>query len=353
MPQADLVRKGPPVYRPASPAAQPKPAAIGAGVRATPQPPPVYRPAPPPQAVPSIQPKSAGQPPNVYQMRQMPAIGGLQQIRVVGAGGAVAGSVDLRTTASGAVWLSNLEVRQPHRNQGLGGRLVQSALQAARSRGLSSVRLEARPAGESMPAHELQSFYGKAGFRTVGMTSSGTPIMVAGTPQQPRPATAILRKAAPGRAAVVQRAWSKPVYASTAPTKQLTDADFPTLGNAPITTPINISVKSDFQKLVEKPVDSKQQAPVDDLAGIKGKILAWDRSSHDGCKMDLSEDQISRLTAWAKTVKSKSGKTLAFNVARGEGSGDYAGKDQVKIISIHGGSLGADKQPTYHITLKV
>jgi Holliday junction resolvase len=92
-------------------------------------------------------------------------------------------------------------------------------------------------------------------------------------------------------------------------------------------------------------------APVDSLAGIKVKILAWDRKSHAGSRAALTEEEINELTQWAEQVTSRSGKSTAFNVIRGEGTGDYVARDQVKIISIHGNAVGG-KQPTYHITLR-
>ena len=82
----------------------------------------------------------------------MPNVNGRQQIRVVAVRGAVAGSVDLESVTGGAVRLSNLVVAEPYRKQGLGGRLVDSALQA-RSRGIASIQLEARPHAPIIPPY--------------------------------------------------------------------------------------------------------------------------------------------------------------------------------------------------------
>lgn len=91
--------------------------------------------------------------------------------------------------------------------------------------------------------------------------------------------------------------------------------------------------------------------PPDPLAGIKAKIMAWNRSVHAGTKEALSEAQIATLTSWAEGVLSHAGNTTAFSVLRGAGSGDYAGSDQLKIISKHYPAISG-KQPTYHVTLK-
>jgi ribosomal protein S18 acetylase RimI-like enzyme len=289
-----------------------------------------------------------------YQIQQMPNVNGRQQIRVVAAGGAVVGSVDLESVTGGAVRLSNLVVGEPYRKQGLGGRLVNSALQAARSRGIASVQLEARPHAPSIPPDALTSLYSNAGFRPVARTASGSPVMEAGRSAFQSQST-ILRKAAPNRpATVVQRAWKKPLHSSTATTKTLTGADFPALSpTSPVsTTPIALSVPTHFAKWVAKPVEGKAQEPTDNLAPIKEKIKAWDRQSHQGIKATLTETEITDLTERAASVPSKSGSSTVFNVLRGEGSGAFAGKVQLKIIAKFGPTLSGDKQPTYHITLK-
>ena len=343
--------KGAPVYRPAAPVGQPKLVSASGSTRAV-LPPPVYNPyaGPRPPAFIQQKPSHTAQ---AYQIQQMPNVNGRQQIRVVAAGGAVAGSVDLESVTGGAVRLSNLVVGEPYRKQGLGGRLVNSALQAARSRGIASVQLEARPHAPSIPPDALTALYSNAGFRPVARTASGSPVMEAG--RSALQSSTILCKAAPKRpATVVQRAWNKPLYSSTATTKTLTGADFPALSpTSPVpTSPIALSVPTDFAKWVAKPVEGKAQEPADNLAPIKEKIKAWDRQSHQGIKATLTETEITNLTEWAVSVRSKSGSTTVFNVLRGEGSGAFAGKDQLKIIAKFGPILSGDKQPTYHITLK-
>jgi len=67
--------------------------------------------------------------------------------------------------------------------------------------------------------------------------------------------------------------------------------------------------------------------------------------------MRLNEEQIAELKEWAESQRSRSGKSPAFNVLRGDGTGQYAAQDQLKIISIHGTPIST-KQPTYHITLR-
>lgn len=91
--------------------------------------------------------------------------------------------------------------------------------------------------------------------------------------------------------------------------------------------------------------------PDDSLDGIKTKILAWDRRAHGGSKARLSTTEIATLTTWAEAQMSTSGRNAVFTVIRGAGTGDYAARDQLKIVAHFSTKLSGDKFPTYHVTL--
>lgn len=104
--------------------------------------------------------------------------GGRQQIRVGVAGSPrVAGSVDLRATAGGKAYISNLKVERDFRRQGLAGQLMNAAIQSARAQGFKAARLEARPSDEGITPQALVSMYSRMGFRSVGRSSRGNPLM--------------------------------------------------------------------------------------------------------------------------------------------------------------------------------
>lgn len=123
------------------------------------------------------------------------------------------------------------------------------------------------------------------------------------------------------------------------------------LPKAPAKMAIQLPTPMD-QWLAKPVVEAKPIAPVDSLAGIKAKIESWGRDVHAGSKETLTEEEITTLTDWALAVPSKGGGNTAFFVERGEGTGDYEGKDQLKIISKNYAAIGGGKKPTYHITLK-
>lgn len=126
---------------------------------------------------------------------------------------------------------------------------------------------------------------------------------------------------------------------------------WPTLNDAPITTTVKTAVPTPEQKWQATPVTSQVVViPPDSLSGIKSKILGWNKKTHAGSKARLSADEINTLTTWAETRPSTTGKSFIFKVVRGEGSGDYEAKDQLKIIAIFSDPIGV-KQPTYHVTL--
>ena len=127
--------------------------------------------APPQNAAPSQRPGYRLLPPP-------PLAGGRQQIRVAVAGSPkVAGSVDLRPTGGGRAYISNLKVERDFRRQGLANRLMDAALNSARAQGFKAARLEAHPSDDGISPQALVSMYSRMGFRSVGRSSRGNPLM--------------------------------------------------------------------------------------------------------------------------------------------------------------------------------
>ena len=107
-----------------------------------------------------------------------PLAGGRQQIKVAVTGTRqVAGSVDLRPTGGGKAYISNLKVERDFRRQGLANQLMNAAMSNARSQGFSAVRLEAHPSDNGITPQALVSMYSRMGFRNVGRSSRGNPLM--------------------------------------------------------------------------------------------------------------------------------------------------------------------------------
>ncbi|HEX8722770.1 MAG TPA: GNAT family N-acetyltransferase [Pyrinomonadaceae bacterium] len=103
---------------------------------------------------------------------------GRRQIKVTVAGSPkVAGSVDIRPAGGGKAYISNLKVESDFRRQGLGGRLMDAALQSARGQGFTAAQLEARPSDSGITSQALVSMYRRMGFRSVGKSSRGNPLM--------------------------------------------------------------------------------------------------------------------------------------------------------------------------------
>lgn len=134
----------------------------------------------PARAAPTAQRQTAA-PSNKPGYRLLPPTslaGGRQQIRVAVAGSPrVAGSVDIRASGGGKAFISNLKVERDFRRQGLAGRLMDAALQSARSQGFKAARLEARPSDDGITPQALVSMYSRMGFRSVGRSSRGNPLM--------------------------------------------------------------------------------------------------------------------------------------------------------------------------------
>jgi ribosomal protein S18 acetylase RimI-like enzyme len=107
-----------------------------------------------------------------------PLAGGRQQIKVAVTGTRqVAGSVDLRPTGGGKAYISNLRVEHDFRRQGLANQLMSAAMSNARSQGFSAVRLEAHPSDNGITPQALVSMYSRMGFRNVGRSTRGNPLM--------------------------------------------------------------------------------------------------------------------------------------------------------------------------------
>lgn len=88
-----------------------------------------------------------------------------------------AGSVRLMPSEKG-VYISDLNVAPEHRQHGLAKQLVHAAMRTARSQGYSVAQLEARPSvGASISPSSLVAMYQKLGFRTVGRSKRGNPLM--------------------------------------------------------------------------------------------------------------------------------------------------------------------------------
>lgn len=111
-------------------------------------------------------------------MPPTPLAGGRQQIRVAVSGTRqVAGSVDIRPTGGGRAYISNLNVGRDFRRQGLAGQLMDAALRNARTQGFKAARLEAHPSDDGITPQALVAMYSRMGFRNVGRSSRGNPLM--------------------------------------------------------------------------------------------------------------------------------------------------------------------------------
>ena len=111
-------------------------------------------------------------------MPPTPLAGGRQQIRVAVSGTRqVAGSVDMRATGGGKAFISNLKVERDFRRQGLASQLMDAALRNARVQGFKAARLEAHPSDDGISPQALVAMYRGMGFRSVGRSSRGNPLM--------------------------------------------------------------------------------------------------------------------------------------------------------------------------------
>jgi len=89
----------------------------------------------------------------------------------------VAGSVDIRTASPGKGFIVNLQVSHEHRRRGVAAQLIDAAVATARRQGFSSVSLEARPSDNGISPQQLIAMYRRQGFRSVGRSERGSPLM--------------------------------------------------------------------------------------------------------------------------------------------------------------------------------
>jgi ribosomal protein S18 acetylase RimI-like enzyme len=101
-----------------------------------------------------------------------------QQIRATISGTRdVAGSVEITPAGPGKAYISNLKVDQQHRRRGVANQLIDAAVSAARRQGFSSAQLEARPSDHGISPQALVAMYRRQGFRNVGKSQRGSPMM--------------------------------------------------------------------------------------------------------------------------------------------------------------------------------
>jgi ribosomal protein S18 acetylase RimI-like enzyme len=103
---------------------------------------------------------------------------GRQRIRAIVKGSTqTVGSVDIERVASGRLYISNLSVEPQHRRQGIATQLMSAAVRSAQNHNSSRIVLEARPGAGGIQAPSLISMYQKLGFRSVGKSRRGNPLM--------------------------------------------------------------------------------------------------------------------------------------------------------------------------------
>lgn len=104
--------------------------------------------------------------------------GNSQQIKATLSGTQqVAGSVDIRSAGAGKIFISNLRVDQQHRRRGVAAKLIDAAISAARRQGFQAASLEARPSDNGISSQALVAMYRRQGFKSVGKTNRGSPLM--------------------------------------------------------------------------------------------------------------------------------------------------------------------------------
>ena len=89
----------------------------------------------------------------------------------------VAGSVDISRAGGGRAFISNLRVEQQHRRRGVAAQLITAAISTARRQGFTAASLEARPSDNGISPQALIAMYRRQGFRSVGKSSRGSPLM--------------------------------------------------------------------------------------------------------------------------------------------------------------------------------
>ncbi|HYW69397.1 MAG TPA: N-acetyltransferase [Pyrinomonadaceae bacterium] len=128
-------------------------------------------------------PQAGGRPvhspaPNYRVHMPVPLGHGSHQIRATVQGTPqVAGSVELSAARGGKVYISNLKVDQQHRRRGIAAKLIDAAISTARRQGFKAASLEARPSDNGISPQALVAMYRRQGFRSVGKSQRGSPLM--------------------------------------------------------------------------------------------------------------------------------------------------------------------------------
>lgn len=116
--------------------------------------------------------------PNYAVHPPVPLGGHSQQIRATLNGTRqIAGSVDIRAAGAGKGFIANLKVDQEHRRRGVAAKLIDAAVNTARRQGLRTVSLEARPSDNGITPQALVAMYRRQGFKSVGRSQRGSPLM--------------------------------------------------------------------------------------------------------------------------------------------------------------------------------
>ena len=107
-----------------------------------------------------------------------PLGGNSQQIRATIQGSPqVAGSVEISRVGGGKAYISNLVVDQQHRRRGVAAKLIDAAVSTARRQGFKAASLEARPSDNGISPQALVAMYRRQGFKSVGRSYRGSPMM--------------------------------------------------------------------------------------------------------------------------------------------------------------------------------
>jgi ribosomal protein S18 acetylase RimI-like enzyme len=89
----------------------------------------------------------------------------------------VAGSVEISRGGGGRIHILNLNVDQQHRRRGVASKLIDAAVNVARRQGFRAATLEARPSDNGISSQALVAMYRRQGFRSVGKSGRGNPLM--------------------------------------------------------------------------------------------------------------------------------------------------------------------------------
>ena len=113
-----------------------------------------------------------------YRLQAPLTFGCHQQIRATIQGKPqVAGSVEISPSGRGNAFISNLHVDRQHRRRGIAAKLINAVISTARRQGFKAARLEARPFDNGIPLPALIALYRRQGFKSVGKTRRGSPLM--------------------------------------------------------------------------------------------------------------------------------------------------------------------------------